>query len=221
MKHLYILALLSTSLSACSAPSAQPTRVPVRVSDSSGVRVVDYPTLRPLPAPSSLKGENPLEATLAMVPPAFAPLGKPFAEVGGRRDATEEEFDARHAAFGMVRLTDDTVAVNDFQSLKFFGSDGTLKRSVGRRGSGPGEFSQTSGFCLLRGDTLIVSDFNGWHDNIDERPRKRNRRFSGRSTGRYESSGIRKIRSVRSRRRIPRYVVVAQHRGDVSRLSSC
>ena len=46
-------------------------------------------------------------------------------------------------------------------TLKIFSSGGELLRTVGRSGSGPGEFQYPTGFVLLRDGGLLVSDFGG------------------------------------------------------------
>jgi len=46
-------------------------------------------------------------------------------------------------------------------TLKVFSLSGELLRTVGRFGSGPGEFQYPTGFVLLRDGGLLVSDFGG------------------------------------------------------------
>ncbi len=46
-------------------------------------------------------------------------------------------------------------------TLKVFSFEGDLQETIGRFGSGPGEFQYPTGFVFLRGGGLLVSDFGG------------------------------------------------------------
>lgn len=64
------------------------------------------------------------------------------------------------ATFGAVRLDNGTSVLGDEGGtrLLFFGADGALKRAVGRRGDGPGEFRLPQ-FLGRTGDTVWVYDY--------------------------------------------------------------
>ena len=64
---------------------------------------------------------------------------------------------------GAARLRDGRFVVVDGGSstLRFFNATGQHIKSVGRRGAGPGEFSQLDAFWLLPGDTLAAGSSAG------------------------------------------------------------
>lgn len=74
----------------------------------------------------------------------------------GTEGGPETEF---HRVAGAVRLGDGEIAVADAGSneVRYFGPDGTYRRSFGRLGSGPGEF-RSMGRPIRFGDTLAVYD---------------------------------------------------------------
>ncbi|MEX0892728.1 MAG: hypothetical protein WEB88_11210 [Gemmatimonadota bacterium] len=61
---------------------------------------------------------------------------------------------------GSVRLPDGGVAISDYttRQLRFYDRTGKHVRSVGGRGSGPGEFASVAVIYRGRGDSLVVSD---------------------------------------------------------------
>jgi hypothetical protein len=61
---------------------------------------------------------------------------------------------------GAVRLSDGRVVVANAATseLRFFESDGSFSRQVGRSGEGPGEFRVVGYLGVLPGDTLLVHD---------------------------------------------------------------
>lgn len=61
---------------------------------------------------------------------------------------------------GAVRLDDGRVAVLDAgdKVLRYFAEDGSLIRTVGGEGEGPGEFASPTGPVTLDGDTVLVFD---------------------------------------------------------------
>jgi len=70
--------------------------------------------------------------------------------------------DYAFGAVGVVALLSDgriVVADGIARHLKFFQADGSYERTVGRAGSGPGEFGDLSGILVLPGDTLLVADW--------------------------------------------------------------
>lgn len=109
------------------------------ISDSAGVRIVDFAAL----------GPSPPQVRLDPVP---------YLELGGLRNVTDEEFDPRHPDLGMVELSDGTIVVNDRTRLLYFAKSGELQRAVGSHGSGPAEFNQASELCTLAGDSVLVKD---------------------------------------------------------------
>jgi hypothetical protein len=65
------------------------------------------------------------------------------------------------AIFGAVRLDNGTCVLGDESSarLLFFGADGALRKSIGRRGDGPGEFRLPQ-FLGRAGNTVWVYDYS-------------------------------------------------------------
>lgn len=110
------------------------------INDSAGVRIVEY---------RSLRGAVPLIR-----------VDRPFLEIGGTRAREDEELDARQPWLSATVLGNGTIVVNETVRLKFFDKKGKFLRSVGRRGSGPGEFTQTREVCRLGGDSLLVIDYS-------------------------------------------------------------
>lgn len=108
--------------------------------DSAGVQIVELATL----ATSSI---------------TYRIEERPLLQLGGLRSDPDAEFDPRHALLRTLRLPDGRVVVNDYTTLKVFGPQGRVLRTIGRSGSGPGEFQQTRGVCRADGDTLIAFDF--------------------------------------------------------------
>jgi hypothetical protein len=74
----------------------------------------------------------------------------------GAKASTEGEF---HRVAGAVRLASGEIVVADRGSnqIRYFGSDGTFRRSFGREGAGPGEF-RSMGRLIRFGDTLAIHD---------------------------------------------------------------
>lgn len=111
------------------------------IRDSAGTRIVEY---------ASLRG----------APPAFRIAARPYRNLGGLTDGAHAELDSRQPWLSAVELTNGTIVVNEFTQLKFFSRAGVVLRTAGRKGSGPGEFTQTREVCVLRGDTLLVIDYS-------------------------------------------------------------
>jgi hypothetical protein len=81
--------------------------------------------------------------------------------------APESEFGGVHGdpAFDLTRVTSVALladgglsAFSDDQRLLVFGPDGAARRTIGRRGQGPGEFAGARYLLSLTGDTLLVPD---------------------------------------------------------------
>ena len=64
------------------------------------------------------------------------------------------------AISGLAVLSDGRIVVGDgaARELRFFSPNGVHQRTVGRRGSGPGEYNELSGVLVTPGDTLLVPD---------------------------------------------------------------
>lgn len=129
------------SLLACAAPRDE-TRQPVQpaiVRDSAGLEIVEYASVAGLPTRLALRQE-------------------PFLTLGSSADV-EQELDARQPWLGATHLAGGSLVVNERAALRFYSAEGALLRTVGRRGSGPGEFDQTREVCLAPVDTLLVIDY--------------------------------------------------------------
>lgn len=65
-----------------------------------------------------------------------------------------------HEAFTALRLSNGVIVVGDrgSRTLRLFDADGRHLRTVGRQGSGPGEFRSLSSVQRIAGDTLVVWD---------------------------------------------------------------
>jgi hypothetical protein len=83
---------------------------------------------------------------------------RPFRELGGVSNGAEGELDGRSGLLGANILSNGTVVVHEFATLKFVDGKNIVVRTVGRPGSGPGEFTQIREVCVLRGDSLLVID---------------------------------------------------------------
>ena len=82
---------------------------------------------------------------------------QPVVEVGNAEgDSAAELYQVR----GTTRTsTGNVIVINGAsQSLKVFGADGKYIRTIGRSGSGPGEFSRISFVSALPGDSILVWD---------------------------------------------------------------
>jgi hypothetical protein len=117
---------------------AGPAGVVVR--DSAGVRIVEHP------------------ADLGAHLPAHEVGPAPLVAVGVLEGADAYQFTAIHR---VVQQSDGTLVVLDAgtQQLRYFDAAGVHKRTVGGRGSGPGEFNRVTGPYLV-GDTVVVWDLN-------------------------------------------------------------
>ena len=85
---------------------------------------------------------------------------RPILDLGGLRRDAKEELDERQPFLSAVQLDDGIIVVNETSQLKFFSASGAYLRTAGRKGSGPGEFSQTREVCRFRGDSLLVTDYS-------------------------------------------------------------
>ena len=108
------------------------------VRDSAGVRIVEL-TESPLPAV-----------------PQWRPVGEPLLTIGDRAAPGHELNRVKDA----LRLADGRVVVANGRpmELRVFSSTGELVKTLGRAGSGPGEFRNLTGIQLLAGDSILVFD---------------------------------------------------------------
>ncbi len=140
------LALCATPLVACntdgsadkpiadyahSAEAVQRVLPTPRIRDSAGIRIVEYPTLGPMPPGSSTVPRNPLRLALADLPPAVQLESQPFLDLGGLNANEQAEFDATHPMLSATELSNGTIVVNDRTQLRFFTRTGAFIRAVG------------------------------------------------------------------------------------------
>jgi hypothetical protein len=81
-------------------------------------------------------------------------------QLGGLQKDESHELNARHPFVVPARLSTGVIVVSDHSSLKFYDASGAFIRSVGRKGSGPGEFSQLRRVCRLPGDTILAMGYS-------------------------------------------------------------
>lgn len=123
-------------LAGCAGESSGGGAIAVR--DSAGIEIVEHP--------------SGYEASL----PVWS-LGAPLLDIGGREEPGHDLF----RVGGGARLADGRIVVINRGSgeLRVFDSAGRYQRAIGRRGEGPGEFSNAiSWIQVLPGDTLFVLD---------------------------------------------------------------
>lgn len=110
------------------------------VRDSGGIQIVSNP--------ATVRGDSGCVAVDSV----------PMLTIGGA-DA-EGPFDLLRAT-GALRLPDGGVVVlnGGTQELRVFDSAGRHTRTLGRKGSGPGEFQSPSGLLWYGADTLMVADY--------------------------------------------------------------
>jgi hypothetical protein len=107
--------------------------------DSASVSIIHYSSLPPLEA-----------SRIALSPEPDLIIG---------REGGEPEYEFFRIA-GVTRLADGSIVVANAGTaqLRFFDSDGRFLKSIGRRGTGPGEFRNMRGLWVIRGDSLVVWD---------------------------------------------------------------
>jgi len=130
--------LLSLSLPGC-ADSANGGPAAAGARDSAGITIVENTE------PAWTAGE------------AWTVSAEPVLAMGGAGDDRDHEF---FQIAGLARLTDGTIVVANggTHELRYYGTDGSLRRSVGRKGGGPGEFQILSSAVILPGDSVLVFD---------------------------------------------------------------
>ena len=90
----------------------------------------------------------------------------PLVRIGGAEEAREGYFFVRPN--GALRLSDGRIVVAACGSdqLRFYGSDGTLLRTVGGPGDGPGEFRMLSRLRRTTADSLMTVDRRQWRVSL-------------------------------------------------------
>lgn len=130
-------------LVACSSESS---RSGVEIRDSAGVRIIEHVAIKDLPA-------------------AFVIAAVPRLEFGA--DAGDPAGELNQGGFHRVaRLSDGRFVVGDYHDLKVFDVNGRFLQTLGREGSGPGEFRRVRGVCAARGDTIVASHYDGPHISV-------------------------------------------------------
>lgn len=122
-------------------PASSVAQQGLAVRDSAGVRIVEHRELGRAPAP-------------------FRVGDRPWLDLAGLRDDPREEIDPRNPFLVARPLTDGRWVVVDRTALKIFDHVGRHVRTIGRSGSGPGEFHQLRDVCVGPGDTLSAVTFS-------------------------------------------------------------
>lgn len=90
----------------------------------------------------------------------IGPAGQPRVSLGGLQDRPELEFTTTTGVLNGVLLQDGGVAVADGTVIRVYSREGRLVRSIGRAGSGPGEFRYVLDMCQLRNGAIVAVDQN-------------------------------------------------------------
>lgn len=80
-------------------------------------------------------------------------------DLGGARDAVEEELSPQTPFHNAVFAPTGGFLVVDFVDLKQFDSDGRFLKTLGRSGQGPGEFGQISTACISNDGKIVAIDY--------------------------------------------------------------
>lgn len=134
---LAVVALLVAGSACDSGVSGAPLSEAV-VRDSAGISIVENP------------------APTADGPIAYHLSAQPTLVLGSDADADDPLYRVR----GARRLADGgmVVANSGASQLRYYAANGTLRRTVGTKGSGPGEFQTLAWIDLLPGDSVITFD---------------------------------------------------------------
>lgn len=136
-RHVILLALLSASVSVCSDMNSGWTGT---MYDSAGVTVVSNPDV-------------------GIWTPGEEWVFEEEVRIGVQEGPPEHQFGL---ITGLGVLADGRIVVGDAmaQNLKFYSAGGEYQLTVGRAGSGPGEFGQGGMLILVgRGDTILAQDY--------------------------------------------------------------
>jgi hypothetical protein len=135
--------LISTCLIAVASPACNGDARPAAhfaAADSAGVRVVDL-TIVPWQAESQwhLSAEPELQIGVQTGDPAYE----------------------LHGVNAARRLSDGRIAVSNSgtSEIRVYDPTGRFLHSIGRKGEGPGEFTELGGFEVLAADTVLAIDF--------------------------------------------------------------
>lgn len=129
-------------LAGCGGATSEPSAAQITHTDSAGIEIVTT-------------------ETAATDVPVFARLdATPSLRLGAVDGPAEEQFGSVRA---LAPLADGGVAVLDGQvaELRVFAADGTFRKTLARRGDGPGELSFPWTVASLAGDTMAVYDSRG------------------------------------------------------------
>lgn len=132
---------LACLTAACSSGDAAAEARDITVRDSAGVAIVE-------------NGRVPSQ-------PAFVLDTTPAIDIG---DGGDDDPDYQlYQVTSAVRRADGSILIASRGSgdLRVYGTDGRFVRSIGRKGSGPGEFEQLSWVTLAGSDTILTYDFSG------------------------------------------------------------
>lgn len=110
---------------------------PPSIRDSAGIRIVEH-------------GRISQPSSIVRIAPAV------LTDFGGLRDDPRAELHARMPFLRARPLSDGRWVIMDWASLKIFDSSGRFQSSIGRDGSGPGEFRQLRDVCIAPGDTILA-----------------------------------------------------------------
>jgi hypothetical protein len=136
MRHtLTVVAALDVVCSACGDTGGKAAQISVR--DSAGIEIVES-------TPGSRETAKPLVIDTV-----------PLFDIGADPSDPNQEFSSPS---NPMRLADGRIAVAEpgAQEIRFFDSRGVWRRSVGRKGQGPGEFSDLRQLFLGPSDSLYA-----------------------------------------------------------------
>ncbi len=135
------LTLCVIAVSSLLFPGIAESQTSATIRDSAHVRLVTHGTVRYRLAPFIVEPK----ATL---------------DLDGLRSDPEEELNGRRPFLTARPLSDGRWIVVDWATLKLFDQRGRYIRTIGREGSGPGEFHQLREVCVTQGDTIIGISLN-------------------------------------------------------------
>ena len=124
------------------SPGADEPAGPASVRDSAGIAIVEY------------------EGALADLPIAFRISETPILDLGGSRQNPDQEIDTSGPWHDAVALSDGRWVVTDNSDYKVYSPTGAYLSTIGRRGSGPGEFRQARAACITTGDTILAIHYS-------------------------------------------------------------